>query len=392
MDGTNNALPESVTEVALGNRTIYLIGTAHVSKESVKDVKRVVEAVEPDSICIELCEARHRAIVDQDNWKKMNIFKVIREKKSLFLLAQLIMASFYRRMGEKMDVQPGAEMIEGINLAEKTGAELVLADRNIEITLKRVWGHLTLWHKMKMTAQLMMSLFIDEKIDDKMIEEMKNQDQLEHIMETFAEEFPEVKKRLIDERDIYLAQKVRNAPGKKIVAIVGAGHVSGMKEYIHRDMPLEPLMEVPPKSIIPTLLKWAIPILIIAMIVFGMFQGGAERSIESIYIWVLVNGVLAALGAALAFAHPVAIATAFIAAPIASLNPMVATGWVTGLVQAGIKKPTVADMEDLPRATTSVKGFWMNPVSRILLVVALANLGSTLGTFIAGSWIAMRVF
>ena len=391
MDKTNNALPHSVTEVILENRTVYLIGTAHVSKESVKDVRHVVEEINPDSICVELCEARHKAIVDRDNWKKMNIFKVIREKKSLFLLAQLILASFYRRMGEKMDVQPGAEMIEGINQAEKTGAELVLADRNIEITLKRVWGHLTFWHKMKMTGQLMMSLFIDEEIDDEVIEEMKNQDQLEHIMETFAKEFPEVKKRLIDERDVYLAQKVRQAPGKKVVAIVGAGHVPGMKEYIHRDIPLEPIMEVPPKSIVPTILKWGIPALIIGLIVFGMFQGGAEQSVESITIWILVNGILSALGAALALAHPAAIVTAFIAAPIASLNPMVATGWITGLVQAGVKKPTVADLEDLPRATTSVKGFWMNPVSRILLVVALANLGSMLGTFIAGGWIAMKV-
>jgi len=150
-------------------------------------------------------------------------------------------------------------------------------------------------------------------------------------------------------------------------------------------------MEIPPKSIVPSILKWAIPAIIIILIGVGAIQGGAEQSMDSIYIWVLVNGVLAALGAALAFAHPVAIITAFVAAPLASLNPMVATGWVTGLVQAGVKKPTVADLEDLPRATSSFKGFWLNPVSRILLVVALANLGSTLGTFIAGSWIAMKV-
>ncbi len=207
-------LPESVTQFTIGDKEIYLIGTAHVSKESVKDVKKTVEAVGPDTICVELCTARHKAIIERDSWKKMNIFKVIKEKKSLFLLAQLIMGSFYRRMGEKMDIQPGAEMIEGVNLANESGAGLVLADRDIEITLKRVWGHLSLWHKMKMAAQLIMSLFIDEEIDDETIEAMKNQDQLEHIMEAFAKEFPEVKRRLFDERDIYLAQKVRKASGK----------------------------------------------------------------------------------------------------------------------------------------------------------------------------------
>ena len=385
-------LPDSVTKLNIGDKEIYLIGTAHVSKESVNDVQKTVEAIGPDTICVELCTARHKAIVERDSWKKMNIFKVIKEKKSLFLLAQLIMGSFYRRMGEKMDIQPGAEMIEGVKLAAESGAELVLADRDIEITLKRVWGHLTLWHKMKMAGQLIASLFIDEEIDDETIEAMKNQDQLEHIMETFAEEFPEVKRRLIDERDIYLAQKVRKASGKKIVAIVGAGHIPGMKEYIHLDMPLEPIMELPPKSVWPSILKWAIPSLIIGLIIFGMTQGGAKQSIESIYIWVFVNGILAALGAAIAFGHPITIAAAFIAAPIASLNPMVATGWVSGLVQAGIKKPTVADLEDLPKATESIKGFWTNPVSRILLVVVMANIGSSLGTFIAGSWIAARVF
>ena len=387
-----STLPDSVTKIGANGKIIYLVGTAHVSKQSVDDVKTTVEAIKPDSICIELCEARYISMTQKSSWKEMNLFRVIKEKKTLFLLAQLILASFYRKIGEQMGVQPGAEMLEGIKQAESSGAELVVADRDVEVTLKRVWGYLSLWNKMKLASHLLMSLFFNEEIDDKFIEEIKEQDQLEQMMEGFADEFPEIKKRLIDERDIYLAQKIRNAPGSTVVAIVGAGHVPGMQKYMDEDIDLAPIMELPPKSIIPTILKWAFPALLIGLIVFAVFQGGKTGpSMESVYIWFLVNGILTALGAAIALAHPLTILAAFLAAPFTSLNPMIAAGWVTGLVQAGVKNPTVADLEDLPNATASIKGFWTNPASRILLVVVMANIGSSLGTFIAGSWIAMKV-
>jgi len=392
MTESNITLPESVHHLNVMGRDIYLVGTAHVSKESVIDVRKTFEEVNPDTVCVELCEPRYRAMTDIDTWKKMNIFKVIKEKKAVFLLAQLLMTSFYRKIGETLGVQPGAEMIEGFTLAREHKKELVLADRNVEITLKRVWGYLNLWHKLKMIFHLHLGIFFSEKIDEGLIEDMKKKDQLENILETFTDTFPEVKKRLIDERDVYLSQKIRNAPGKTIVAVVGAGHLKGIRENIQHDIPLEPLLELPPKSVLPSILKWAIPVLIGALIIIGFFKGGAQHSLESVYIWFLVNGVLSALGAALALAHPVTIFSAFVGAPITSLNPMIAAGWVAGLVQAWIKKPTVTDLEELPVAIGTVKGFWTNPVCRILLVVVFANIGSSLGTFIAGGWIAVRVF
>jgi pheromone shutdown-related protein TraB len=392
MTKPDSILPSSVHHLTVNGKNIYLVGTAHVSKKSVEDVSNTIDTIKPDTICVELCAARHKAIVQRDNWKKMNIFKIIKEKKAVFLLAQLIMNSFYRRLGEQLGVQPGAEMVEGIKQAEKTGAELVLADRDIEITLKRVWRNLNFFNKLKMASHILASLFIGEKIDESLIEKIKEQDQLETILETFSESFPEVKKRLIDERDIYLAQKIRSAPGTTIVAIVGAGHVPGIQDHIHKNEPIAPLMEIPPKSIIPAILKWVIPALIITLLVAGFFKGGRQHSVESIYIWILVNGILSAVGAAIALAHPLTILATFIAAPITSLNPTIAAGWVSGLVQVWVKKPTVSDLEDLPNAISSVKGFWINPVSKVLLVVVLANLGSSLGTFISGSWIAARLF
>lgn len=383
-------LPQRVEIIQLGERTVYLVGTAHVSKESVEDVRRTIEAVSPDTVCVELCQARYTSLTDKESWKKMDLFKIIKEKKSVFLLAQLIMTSFYRRLGDKLGVEPGAEMLEGVKLAKERDAKLVLADRDIQITLKRVWRYLSFWDKLKLFFSCICSIFSDEKIDEDTIEKLKQSDQLEAAMAEFTEAFPQIKERLISERDVFLSQKIRTAPGNIIVAVIGAAHIPGIKEHIDKEIPLAPIMELPEKSIVPTILKWAIPILIMGLLAWGFIKGGAKHGTESILIWILINGILSALGAAIAFAHPLAIIASFLAAPLTSLNPMLAAGWVSGLVQAWIKKPTVTDFEDLPNAMLTFKGFWMNPVIRVLLVVAMANLGSVLGTYISGVWIAAR--
>ncbi len=382
-------LPERVVHVQVGDKEVYLVGTAHISADSVQDVRTTVEQVRPDAICVELCKARHQAMTQADNWRKMDIIKVVRQKKAVFLLAQLILSSFYRRLGEKLGVQPGAEMIEGIRQAEATGAQLVLADRDIEITLKRVWGYLGFWSKAKLATQLMGGIFTHEEIDASMIEQLKKQDQLEAVMAEFAGQYPEIKRRLIDERDTFLAEKIRTAPGKTVVAVVGAGHVEGIKTQIPQEHSLDELMQLPPKPVWPVFFKWGIPILIVAMIVYG-FAKGTKHGWENVYIWFLVNGILSALGAAIALAHPLAILTAFVAAPITSLNPFLAAGWFAGLVQAMIKRPKVNDLEGLPEAIATFRSFWANPVIRILLVVALANVGSVIGTYVAGLWVGIR--
>jgi pheromone shutdown-related protein TraB len=386
----DNSLPDSVRHIKVGDKDVYLVGTAHVSKESVEDVRNTILAIKPNSICTELCEARCRAMVEKDNWKKMDIFKVIKQKKSVLLLAQLVMSAFYRKLGDELGVEPGAEMLECVRQSAETGAELILADRDIEITLKRVWRGLSYFQKFKLMLHMIYSLIDSEKIDESTVEEMKKTDQLESMMDEFAKSYPQIKERLLDERDIFLSQKIRNAPGPVVVAAVGAGHVNGIEEHIHKDIDLAPITQLPPKTILPSVLKWAIPILIVGLLVAGFFKGGIEHSKIDLLIWVLVNGVFSAIGAAVALAHPLTIIASFIAAPLTSLNPMVAAGFVSGLVQAWIKRPKVDDFERLPHDIMSVKGFWMNPVTRILLVVILANLGSAIGTWVAGFWIGAR--
>ncbi len=383
-------LPERVQRIEVDGRDVYLVGTAHVSRESVEDVRRTIEQVGPDTVCVELCRSRHEALTQRDAWAKMDIFKIVRQGKSLLLLSQLIMTSFYRRLGEKLGVQPGAEMLEAVRLAQERGAKLVLADRDIQITLKRTYGYLGFWTKLRLLFGLSASIFVSEKIDEEMVEKLKEKDQLEAVMAEFTEKYPEIKKRLIDERDVYLAQQIRHAKGEKVVAVVGAGHVEGIKNHIGQDEAIDELEDLPPRSIWPTVLKWGLPAVIIGIIVWGFFKEGAAHSVENIYIWILVNGLLSALGAAAALGHPVTILSAFLAAPLTSLNPLMAAGWVAGLVQVWVRRPKVSDLEDLPNAINTVKGWWTNPMTKILLVVAFANLGSVAGTWIAGTWIFTR--
>lgn len=385
-------LPESVTLLDAGGKHFFLVGTAHVSKESVEDVRRTIEIVRPDSICVELCASRHQAMTRRDDWKKMDIYKVIKDGKAVFLMIQLVLQAFYRKIGDKLGVQPGAEMMEGVRLAHETGANLVLADRDVQVTLKRVWGFLGFWKKFQLLTQLLTSIFTDEDVDQALIEDMKKKDQLAAIMGTFAESFPQIKERLIDERDIYLAQKIRMAPGENIVAVVGAGHVPGMQQYFEQEIDLTPLEELPPPSKWGAFWKWGLPGFFVALLVIGFFRGGANASVDAVSIWVLVTGLGAALGSMAALGHPLTILSSFLAAPITTLHPMIAAGWVAGLVQAWVKKPTVSDLEELPTSVMTIKGFWTNSVSRILLVVIFANLGATIGVFISGSWIAARVF
>ncbi|WP_372365673.1 TraB/GumN family protein [Candidatus Uabimicrobium sp. HlEnr_7] len=385
-------LPDSVTHVKLDDRDIYLLGTAHVSKESVADVHETVDKLSPDTICVELCDARFKTLRNPENWKNMDIFQVIKEKKALLLLAQLVMTSFYKQIGEELGVKPGAEMMAGVDLSEEHKITLVLADRDIQITMKRVWGHLRFRDKLKIMMQLGSSVFVSEKIDEETINEMKEKGNIENVLDAFSKEFPTIKRVLIDERDIYLSQKVRNSTGKKVVAVVGAGHVPGISKQIHEETALEPYREIPKSSWTTTFAKWFIPVAIVGIFVYFFTYSDTSKFKSAIYIWVIVNGVLAALGAAIALGHPITIVAAFFAAPLTSLNPLIAAGWVSGLVQAWIKRPTVADLENLPQAISTAKGFWKNSVSRILLVVVFSNIGSAIGSLIAFPWIIATFF
>ncbi len=375
---------ENITRITIDDKELIFIGTAHVSKHSAEQVKEVIEAEKPDSVCVELDEQRYKSIVDGNKWKDMDIFKVIKEKKATLLLMNLAISSFQKRMAKQFGINAGQEMIQGIESAEEIGAGLVLADRNIQTTFSRIWSGIGLKGKAMLLMQVIGSIFTKETISEEELEKMKSQDMLNSMLQEFTDSFPKLKKPLIDERDQYLSQKIKEAPGTKVVAVLGAAHVPGIKQEIYNEHDLERLDEIPPKSKIPKIIGWSIPILILAVIAYT-FYANPSAGIQQTISWVLWNGSVSAIGAAVALAHPLAILTAFVVAPITSLNPLIAAGWFAGIVQAYIRRPNVADFETISEDVFSVKGFWHNKVSRILLVVVLANLGSSLGTFIGGA-------
>ncbi|HLS35337.1 MAG TPA: TraB/GumN family protein [Bacillota bacterium] len=375
---------ENITRLNINDKEIILIGTAHVSKRSAEQVKEVIEAEQPDTVCVELDEQRYDSIMDENRWRNMDIFKVIKDGKATFLLMNLAISSFQKRMAKQFGIQAGQEMIQGIESAEEVGAELVLADRNIQTTFSRIWRGIGLKAKAMLLTSVFAGIFSNETITEEELEEMKSQDMLDSMLQEFTENFPSLKVPLIDERDQYLAQKIKDAPGKKIVAVLGAAHVPGITKEIHKEHDLQRLVQKPPKSRWPKIIGWSIPVIIIGLILFTLLNNPAA-GVQQMISWTLWNGTLAALGTLAAFGHPLAILTAFLAAPITSLNPLLAAGWFAGIIQVYVSKPKVVDFEELSEDVYSVKGFWQNKVTRVLLVVMLANIGSSLGTFIGGA-------
>lgn len=373
----------NIRKLMFEDKEIILIGTAHVSKESAEVVEKVIEEEKPETVCVELCQSRYQSLTKKTQWQETQILKVIREKKAFLLLSNLMLAYFQKRIGRKLDIKPGEEMIRAIRAAEATGALVHLADRDIRTTLSRTWRLMGLWTKMKLLAQFVASIGDLDEIKEEDIEKMKEKDVLETLMSEIGESFPEIRRILIDERDQYLAYKIRTAPGKRIVAVVGAGHVPGIERYWGETIALEPLEEMPPKGRLLRWLKWGIPGVIIGLIVAGFFYAGTVTGTHMVKWWVLANAVLAGLGAAAALGHPLTVLSAVVASPLTSLNPMIAAGWVSGLVEAFLGKPRVRDFESLPEDISSLKGFWRNKITRILLVVVFTNIGSSLGTFVA---------
>lgn len=377
-------MEDNITRLEVNGKQVILIGAAHVSKASAIQVKEVIESEKPDSVCIELDQQRYNSIQQGDKWKNMDIFKVIKEKKSTMLLMNLAISSFQNRMAKQFDVTPGQEQIQGIESAKEVGAELVLADRDIQITFSRIWANLGFWGKSQLLTGVVFSIFDKDSITEEEMEKMKQQDTLQAVLAEFTESFPKLKAPLIDERDQYLAQKIKTAPGNKVVAVLGAAHVPGITKEIYRDHDLEELAAKPPKSIVPTILGWALPAIIIAIIVATFFinpEAGTDQALS----WILWTGSMAAIGAAVAFGHPLVIISAFVAAPVTALHPILASGWVSGLVQAFMRKPTVADFERLSEDVFTLKGFWRNKVTRVLLVVVLTNIFGSIGTLIGGA-------
>lgn len=380
----------NLTKLHVEDKTIILIGTAHVSRESVEEVKRVIEEECPDTVCVELDQQRYNTIFHKNQWQQMNLSQVIKEKKSTFLLVNFIISSFQRRIAKQFDINPGQEMIQAIESAKKINANIVLADRNIQTTFLRIWRGIGLKGKAQLLSNILLSLFDDAEISEEELENLKSKDTLTSLLEELTISFPKLKHYLLDERDQYLAQKIKTAPGKNIIAILGAAHVPGVIYAINHNHNLESLESIPSTSNKRRFISWILPLLIISMLI-ATYYYSHSAAVDITFSWIFWNGILSAIGTLIALGHPISIITSLLVSPIASLTPILGAGWITGLVEAYVRKPNVQDFENIPKDITTLKGFWQNKITRVLLVAFLTSMGSALGNIIGGAD-AIRIF
>lgn len=374
---------KNVERIVVKDKEIILIGTAHISEESVNLVERIVSEEKPETVGVELCQKRYDTIFKKEIWENTKIIEIVKKGQTQLLLANLLISSFQKRMGEELKIKPGAEMIQAIEAAEKSASRIALIDRDIQITLKRAWREMKFLEKVKFIYILLTGVLFPEEMDKELVEKIKEKDVMTQMIEELGKEIPSVKKVLIDERDIYIANKILAAPGKKIVAVVGAGHLEGIKNNLQRETDIGPLENVPAESRWLKYFSYAVPLIFLSIIVWGVIHHqSAELAMTMFVYWFLIHGILAALGAVLALSHPLTVISAFLSAPFTSLDPTIGAGTVAGLVEAKLNEPRVKDFQDL-NEITSFAGFYRNRISRILLVATFVNLGSSLGTFVA---------
>ena len=383
---------EPLIEVELDGSRITLLGTAHVSRASADKVKELLATGAYDSVAVELCPSRYNAIIDPDTLAKMDLFKVMREGKVLMVVASLALGAYQQRLAEQFGIEPGQEMREAIKAARDGRRPVLLIDREIGVTLKRVAHNVSWWKRLGLMAGLMASILSREEVDEKEIERLKEGDVLESTFAQFADEQRDLYDPLIDERDRYMAARLREEIQRQghedVLAVVGAGHVRGISGYLgdteeHPRQTIGRLDQVPAATRWPRLIPWLIVGLVLLGFAIG-FSRSPQLGWQLVTDWVLINGTLSALGALIAAAHPLTVIAAFVAAPVTSLNPTIGAGMVTAAVEVFLRKPSVGDFMRLRGDTTSVKGWWKNRVSRTLLVFMLSTLGSAAGTYLAG--------
>ncbi|MCD6525462.1 MAG: TraB/GumN family protein [Desulfuromonas sp.] len=390
LDSNNENGSSDIHRLQIDGKELVLIGTAHISRESVATVTATIEHEQPDCVCIELDDQRYQALKDRNRWEKLNIVQIVKTGQVPFLMANLALASFQKRMGLQTGVKPGEELAAAAQTAEQHGMKLALVDRNIRTTLLRAWRKTTLWKKMNLIATLFAGLFEDTKLDEEELANLRQSDTLSAMLEEMGELLPAAKQILVDERDAWMTYHILESAGDKTVAVVGAAHVPGIKRCLQAPpskQAIEEMAVIPAKSSVSKCIPWLIPGIVAALFIVGFFSGDRSRLLDAATAWILANGTLSAIGALLALGHPLTIAAAFVAAPLTSLNPTIGAGMVTGLVQAFIAPPTVKDMEAVADDIATLSGWWHNRVTRVLLVFFLSSLGSTIGTFVAFGWL-----
>jgi pheromone shutdown-related protein TraB len=383
---------EPIRKLSVNGSQVTLLGTAHVSRTSAETVKNLLDSGEYDAVAVELCPARYNAMLNPDALAKMDLFKVIKEGKAAMVAANLAMGAYQQRLAEQFGIEPGAEQRMAIDQAKQHDMPVLLIDRDIGTTLRRVAANVPWWKRAGILVGLLGSILSREEVTEEEIEQLKQGDMLETTFAEFAEERQDLYQPLIDERDRYMTARILQELAEKghenILAVLGAGHVAGIERYLQSgdDKPAETISRL---ESLPKKASWvkAIPWLIVLLIMTGFaigFMRSPELGMTLVWEWIIINGGLSAIGAIFAAAHPMTVLTAFVAAPLTSLNPTVGAGMATTAAELYFRKPQVSDFSTLRHDTTHWKGWWKNRVSRTLLVFIFSTLGSAAGTYVAG--------
>ena len=390
----NHRESEDVRIVNSGGREIIIVGTAHISKASADLVREVIEKEKPSTVCLELDPQRYKALKEKKKWEELDLKTIIKNKQLGTLMINILLASYQKKLGEKLGVKPGVELLEGAITAEENGIPVELCDRDVRITLKRTWNSMGFWQKMKFLFSGVGGLFEKEEISEEKLAEIKQKDVMTEMLDELGQVLPVVKKVLIDERDSYLAEKIKRTPGNKIVAVVGAGHQQGIVSYLeeNKTVDLESIEKIPPSSPLVKIIGWGIPLLIIGSIAYIGFNQGGEAAGDNALFWILANGIPSAIGAIIAFGHPFTVISTFFAAPLTSLSPLIGAGYVAAFVQVFFKPPQVKELQSVSDDFNSFSKWWSNKLLRVLLVFILSGLGSVVGTYVGAYEIITNLF
>lgn len=389
-------MSEPIQHITLGETRLTLLGTAHVSRASADAVAAELDSGNYDAVAVELCPSRYHAIVNPDAMARMDLFQVLREGKGTMVIASLALGAYQQRLAEQFGIEPGAEMRAAVDHAREHHKPIWLIDREVGTTLKRVYRGMPWWRRFELLSSLLASVVSREQVEEAEIERIKEGDMLESAFAQFADQERELFQTLIVERDRYMAARllheIETGQPRKVLVVLGAGHLRGIGEQLSD--PSITAMQRPLKVIdeldrVPQGARWWrwIPWLIVALVVTGFaigFQHSPGMGWGLVRDWILINGGLSAIGAALALAHPLTVLGAFVAAPITSLNPTIGAGMVAAGIELWLRKPRVGDFSSLRHDTTAISGWWRNRVARTLLVFLFSTIGSAIGTYVAG--------
>jgi pheromone shutdown-related protein TraB len=386
--------PEEVRIVETGGRRFVLVGTAHVSQESVHLVRQVIEREQPDAVCVELDQRRFEALSQRKRWESLDLREVIKNRQLATLLLNVVLSSYQKRLGGKLGVVPGSELLEAANVASERNIPVSLCDRDVRITLKRAWGALSFWKKAGLLTSALTTVFETPELNEDELRRLKKQDALNELMQELGRAMPELKLTLIDERDAYLATKIRATAGRSIVAVVGAGHLAGMAEALafERSADLAPLETLPEPSPALKLAGWSIAALVLGSLVYIGITKGPEAAGRNALYWVLATGTPTAISAVLALGHPITVVSGFLAAPITTLSPFIGAGTVTAFVQAYVVPPRVKEFESVSDDIGKLNAWWNSRLLRVFLVFILTNIGGTIGTLMGGAELLRSLF